>query len=164
VTLGDANLNYSAGILGAKNFSVNTDATNTLLFPAAHEAFLQETNPSVVKILGVSENVASTPLAVIGYNVPLVWSFGDITYQYDTSISRTAAATLAVGNGTQGDFSGTIKAGPAILTAAAPTVAAAQIGYGSTTAAASNCNVASPTPAGCVVVNIAGTAHYIPYY
>jgi len=51
-----------------------------------------------------------------------------------------------------------------IATAAAPTVAAAQIGYGSTTAAAANCNVAVPTPTGCVVINVAGTTRYIPYY
>lgn len=49
-------------------------------------------------------------------------------------------------------------------TAVAPTVSAAQIGYGSTTAAASNCNVTSPAPTACIVVNIAGTVHYIPYY
>ena len=52
------------------------------------------------------------------------------------------------------------------LTAAAPTVAAGQIGYGGTTAAASNsnCNVASPAPTECVVINVAGTTHFLPYY
>lgn len=47
------------------------------------------------------------------------------------------------------------------LSAAAPTVAAAQIGYGSTTAAASNCLVAATT---CIVVNIAGTNRFVPAF
>lgn len=57
-----------------------------------------------------------------------------------------------------------IVSSTATHTAAAPTVSAGQIGYGGTTAAAANCNVTSPTPTGCVVVNIAGTTRYIPYY
>jgi hypothetical protein len=50
-----------------------------------------------------------------------------------------------------------------VLTAVAPTVASAQIGYGSTTAATSNCGSLTSAVA-CIVVNVAGTAHYIPYY
>jgi len=49
------------------------------------------------------------------------------------------------------------------LTAAAPTVTSGQVGLGGTTAAASNCNTVGTTPAACLVVNIAGTVHYIPY-
>jgi hypothetical protein len=58
----------------------------------------------------------------------------------------------------------TIQASGGILTAAAPTVSASQIGYGGSTAAAANCNVTSPTPTGCIVVNVAGTTRYVPYY
>lgn len=50
-----------------------------------------------------------------------------------------------------------------VLTAVAPTVAAGQVGLGGTTAAASNCNTVGTTPVACLVVNIAGTVHYIPY-
>lgn len=50
-----------------------------------------------------------------------------------------------------------------IATAAAPTVSASQIGYGSTTAANSNCGTLASS-AGCVVINVAGTTRYIPYY
>lgn len=52
-------------------------------------------------------------------------------------------------------------------TAAAPTVSAGQIGYGGTTAALSNCDVTSSgtiSATGCIVVDIAGTTRYIPYY
>lgn len=49
------------------------------------------------------------------------------------------------------------------VTSAAPTVSSGQIGYGGTTAAASNCNTAAPSATACIVVNIAGTTHYIPY-
>lgn len=70
---------------------------------------------------------------------------------------------ILVGNGTPGDLSGTVGAGNFTATVAAPTVAAAQIGYGSTTAAATNCGSLSGA-AGCVVINVAGTTHYVPYY
>ena len=52
---------------------------------------------------------------------------------------------------------------PNHLTAAAPTVAAAQIGYGSTVTANTNCGTLTLS-AGCIVVNVAGTTRYIPYY
>jgi hypothetical protein len=47
--------------------------------------------------------------------------------------------------------------------AAAPTVSAGQIGYGGTTAVSSNCGSLTSAVA-CIVVNVGGTAHYIPYY
>lgn len=51
------------------------------------------------------------------------------------------------------------------LTAAAPIVSASQIGYGSTTSAASNCNSGGTTsPVGCIVINIGGTNHNVPYF
>ena len=45
----------------------------------------------------------------------------------------------------------------------APTVAAAQVGLGGTTAAASSCGSLAGA-AGCMVINVAGTTHYVPYY
>ncbi len=60
-----------------------------------------------------------------------------------------------------------------VLTAAAPTVAAAQIGYGSTTVAAGASTGGGTCPtgtvggaavAGCVIVNIAGTARGVPFF
>lgn len=57
---------------------------------------------------------------------------------------------------------GLITTANVALTSAAPTVSANQIGYGSTTAAASNCGVISATA--CIVVNIGGTTHYVPYF
>jgi len=50
------------------------------------------------------------------------------------------------------------------LTAAAPTVAAGQIGYGATTAAQANCGGAGLGATACIVVNIAGTTRYVPYF
>lgn len=70
---------------------------------------------------------------------------------------------LGVAAGTSLVLSSTVTASGAILTAAAPTVASGQVGYGGTTAAASNCNTVGTTPVACLVVNIAGTVHYIPY-
>ena len=72
--------------------------------------------------------------------------------------SQTAAGAYAIyeaGNGL--NFFSNLT-----LSAAAPTVTANQIGYGSTVVAASNCGGGSAV--GCIVVNIAGTTHYVPYY
>lgn len=54
----------------------------------------------------------------------------------------------------------------AILTAAAPTVAASQIGLGGTTAATATAGAGTlpATPVAFIVVNIAGTNFKIPYY
>jgi hypothetical protein len=60
-------------------------------------------------------------------------------------------------------FSGSVKAAGQIETAAAPTVAAAQVGFGSTVAATGNCGTLSGD-AGCLVINVAGTTRYVPYY
>jgi hypothetical protein len=53
-----------------------------------------------------------------------------------------------------------------VLTSAAPTVSASQVGLGGTTAAASNCNQGGTltSVAGCLVINVAGTTRYIPYF
>src|ERR1035437_3902148 len=86
----------------------------------------------------------------------------------DTGISRLGAASLAIGNGTAGDFTGALKLGNITLTSAAPTVAAAQIGYGSTVSATANTTGGGLTlpllAAGYIIVNIAGTAYKVPYY
>jgi hypothetical protein len=58
---------------------------------------------------------------------------------------------------------GTVTAPNHTATAAAATAAAGQISYGGTTAAASNCGSLTGS-LGCIVVNIAGATHYVPYY
>lgn len=50
-----------------------------------------------------------------------------------------------------------------ILGAVAPTVTTNQVSIGSTTAAASNCGSLA-SAAGCLVINVAGTTRYVPYY
>ncbi len=92
----------------------------------------------------------------------------------DVRITRLSAGVVQIGTNAANaagalsaanmSLSGYLQSNNVILAAAAPTVAAAQIGYGSTTAAAANCNVAVPTPTACIVVNVAGTTRFIPYY
>ena len=86
----------------------------------------------------------------------------------DIGISRGAAGLLHVNNGaTFSDFSGAIKLGNATLTSAAPTVAAAQVGVGSTTATTATAGANGATPAqvaGYWIINVAGTAQKVPYY
>jgi hypothetical protein len=50
-----------------------------------------------------------------------------------------------------------------ILTGAEPTVGAGQIGFGANTVDPSMCG-SLPNVVGCIVVNINGAPHYIPYY
>ena len=51
--------------------------------------------------------------------------------------------------------------GASALTAAAPTVSAGQVGFGSTTAVVANCGAIATA---CIVINVAGTTRYIPYF
>lgn len=71
-----------------------------------------------------------------------------------------ALAFTSTGAGT---FSNAAQAPGLITTAAAPTVSAGQIGFGGTVAATGNCGTLSGD-AGCIVINVAGTTRYIPYY
>jgi len=90
-----------------------------------------------------------------------------VAWNSDSSLCRLGSAGV-MGAESSGTCTNTVAgataefaAGNFVTTAAAPTVAASQIGYGSTTAVASNCGT---TPTACIVVNVAGTTHYIPYY
>jgi hypothetical protein len=65
------------------------------------------------------------------------------------------------------DTAGKLTAANAVLTAAAPTVAAAQVGLGSTTATSASAGANGDVPAqvlGYIIANVAGTTVKIPYY
>jgi hypothetical protein len=82
-------------------------------------------------------------------------------------ISRDSVGELTIGNGTAGDFTGTLKLGNQILTAVAPVVAAAQVSFGSTTATTANAGSVQNVPAtvlGYLVANVGGTTVKIPYF
>lgn len=72
------------------------------------------------------------------------------------------SAALGTGQGWM-DTSGNLQIPTARYTAAAPTVAAAQVGFGSTVVANTFCGTLAGS-AGCLVVNVAGTTRYVPYY
>jgi hypothetical protein len=97
------------------------------------------------------------PTAMLGWTA----STGDQSTAVDTAFSRISAGVVAIGNGTTGNTTGQLDLGSFVATAAAPTVAASQIGYGSTVAASTNCGTVGT---GCIVVNVAGTTRYITYY
>lgn len=96
---------------------------------------------------------------------------GTLTLPNVTDTVVTLAATQTLSNKTYATpvFTG-IQTGPNLtLTSAAPTVAAAQIGYGSTTVAAGSGNcptgtVGGKTVAGCIVFNVAGSTAVVPYF
>lgn len=97
----------------------------------------------------------------------LGWSSGDPSgAATDTAIARNGAGIVEINNGTAGTFAA-IKSSTHTLTAAAPTVAAGQIGFGGTTSATATAGASITIPAlaqGYVVINIAGTTAKIPYY
>jgi len=96
------------------------------------------------------------------------------TRQSGTASSSVAAIGIDFSNVTFGtaflkstgflvDGSGAETLTKATFTAAAPTVAASQVGIGGTVSAATSCGSLASS-AGCLVINVAGTTRYIPYY
>jgi hypothetical protein len=84
------------------------------------------------------------------------------------AFQNPSAGVLLLGNGTAGDISGSLKLGNTTLSTAAPTVAVAQVGLGSTTSAtvgaAGGASAPPATPVGYLIINVAGTAVKVPYY
>lgn len=101
---------------------------------------------------------------------PVAYESGGITFQSNATADLSTVGLAVYGqngiqvNGlNQATLPGPFQMQSLITTAAAPTVSAGQIAYGSTTVASSYCGSLSGA-AGCIVVNIAGTTHYVPYY
>jgi hypothetical protein len=91
----------------------------------------------------------------------------NIAPKFTTAVNGTCLLTnwQAGSSGTTAEASmscgGVLTDNGEIFTAAAPTVAASQIGFGSTVTANTNCGVVGT---GCIVINVAGTTRYITYY
>jgi hypothetical protein len=86
------------------------------------------------------------------------------TVAAETARAEAAEALLApIANPT---FTGTVTEPAVVLTGAIPTVGAAQLGLGATTAATATAGAATlpAAPVGFIVVNVAGTIGKIPYY
>jgi hypothetical protein len=102
--------------------------------------------------------------ASVSANVQIAW-IG--IRPWDSSIIGTNLTVTS--SGTPITFSGAatdVAGGLVLLTSAAPTVTTGQVGLGNTTATASNCNQGGTlsSVAGCLVINVAGTTHYVPYF
>lgn len=89
---------------------------------------------------GVPTSLYTASLWQLKNGIPLAWgtiaSTGTTAPTQDTGISRDAAATIDVGNGTQGDKSGTLKAAAVTLTGLATTVGVSNSGTAITNSAA----------------------------
>lgn len=107
---------------------------------------------------GVFATTTNTPLFFGTDGTIRAEIFSDGGFSIGSTPSDPGANNLYVQGTTT---SGVVTAPGLIATAVAPTVASAQIGYGSTVAAASSCGSGGT---GCIVVNIAGTTRYVPYY
>jgi hypothetical protein len=93
---------------------------------------------------------------------PVTGALGTVTASLPANTGTIAELNLAQTFSALQAFSSGISDAGETLTAAAPSVAASQIGLGSTTAAVANCGVTGPTA--CMVINVAGTTRYVPYY
>lgn len=111
-----------------------------------------------------------TAATVASSNVSLLDMRTSTLIAYTCSTTCTASGSTGTGNVVHAISPvlttpniGAATGASLVLTAVAPTAAAAQIAFGSTTAASSNCGSLS-TAVACIVINVAGTVHYIPYY
>jgi hypothetical protein len=122
-------------------------------------------------VLGVTGNGDYVPMQSIVVGPPGLEFLqddsiaGPVMIQQGPSDSNDLFQWLNSSAVVQGRIDGSFRfSGPgAIFTAAAPTVSVSQIGFGGTTAAASSCGSLSGA-AGCVVINVAGTPRYVPYW
>lgn len=150
-----------SAVANALDFGISTanSWTSTRGWSLGAGAFFASTSSAVGvgsgTLLGFSSLVSVTPASTLDTNLSRV-SAGIM------QLGTTAANALGSLNLTNLNASGTVTNGGLIATGAAPTVAAAQIGYGSTTAAASNCGGGAVTA--CAIINVAGTTRYVPYY
>jgi hypothetical protein len=138
-----------------------TGAAGNLVLGSTAQTFIQVGSSSIAQF-------NATTLALLNNATLSLGSSSGVYWNSDAGISRLGAASLAIGNGTASDVTGKLTLGSLVATAAAPTVAAAQIGYGSTTSATANTTGGGITlpllAAGYIIVNIAGTAYKVPYY
>lgn len=105
-------------------------------------------------VIGTDANAESGADAGTGFLITAAHDDG-------TSIDNPLLCTRAAGGVCV--WARPLTAPSMVFTTAAPSTAAGQTAFGSTTAAASNCGSLSGA-AGCLVININGTTHYVPYW
>ena len=95
-----------------------------------------------------------------GTFVETITGTGNVLYRFKTDDNGTPSTVASI------DHTGQFTASTEVLTAATPTVASGQVGFGNTTAATASAGSATlpMAPQGFLTVNIGGTAFQIPYY
>ena len=103
-------------------------------------------------------------------NVPLTTTADLFMSRYAMTIANVFNMSNVTVTGNILNFPGAVLTGNGKLIAAAtdlysaaPTAPAGHITYGGTTAASSNCGTLAGS-AGCLVINVAGTQRYVPFY
>jgi hypothetical protein len=86
-------------VLGRSSYSPNSTINRFILYGITHGT----TSPNQIAAFN------STGSVELGQTVPLCWNNGTQLTGIDTGISRHAPGTLAIGNGTQGNASGTLE-------------------------------------------------------
>ena len=146
---------FNVGIGGAiTQSSAFTGTLNSLTAGTGSSGFKLITSNITLALgnltIARTDNTSLAAMAFGGFWVPFQLRLGGSLLLPSASLSSPASTRI--------QSSGDIEA-----TGAAATVSAGQIAYGSTTAAATSCGSLASS-LGCIVVNIAGTTQYIPYY
>lgn len=180
VTRGDFTVDGTAKTVTVGRLS-STAADNSTFFVTDRSGNTKlEVNSTGVGVAGVPVSRLTIPIVLTATSAFGTYSQGAAPFDGTSSgffTGSSAGTEIAINETTfTGDFlnfqvsgvsafkvtsAGVSTLANVIATAAAPTVATAQIGYGSTTAAASNCLVAATA---CVIINVAGTTRYVPYF
>lgn len=143
---------------GSHNWTMNgtsspTGSTGNLTFSNDGTTWLTINNSGTGS--GASANGLVTVAASMVIGAPTGGSEG--SHSLNIAGNYYANGTKVIDSTGNGFFNGLIASG------AAATSGSSQIAYGGTTASSSSCGSLSGA-AGCVVINVAGTTHYLPYY
>jgi hypothetical protein len=154
------NYQTSSGILAYDTGSVGNGDVLSFGTPGAAPAGVA--SPNAISLGNDYSGAAGTGLKLKLLDSTVIYGLGVSAGQLDIVSANTTAFWYLSSKVASINSSGIFTSSGLVATAAAPTVSSNQIGYGSTVAAASNCGGGSVT--GCIVVNVAGTARYVPYY
>lgn len=136
---------------GGQDVGVNVPSSQSILAPLQVR-------------MGTNVNLRFQPdsgsaVALANYNDAGSALAGNINiYDLNAPNGITVGTLASINSSGQGSLSAGL-----LLSGAAPTASSGQIGYGGGTATVSSCGSLASS-AGCVIVNVAGTNHYIPYY
>jgi hypothetical protein len=158
------------------NFFNSQNGQNAAFAPVASPAFTGTptaptpgagTNDSQIATTHYADRAVATETArAEGAEGALAASLNNTNANLAAETARAEAAEALLAPINNPTFTGSVTEPYAVLTGATPTVAAGQLGLGSTTAATATGGAGTlpAAPVAFIVVNVAGTVGKVPYY